>query len=1113
MKYYTKFHVHDDKSNCNGFADSCTSHKEYIKLAKEQGMKSLAISNHGNLYDWVVVKMDCDKAGLKYIHGVETYLCTTLDSDERGYHIGLYAKNLDGVKELNSLISRSTLKGNLEDKSDRHFYYNPRISIDELTMTSDNIIITTACLASILWKQRDSEYVQGFLLDWFKLNSHRIFLEIQHHNIEDQKEYNKLLYKWSKEYGIRLIAGTDTHSSNKYKAECRKILQKAKKCYYGDEEGLDLVWKTYDELVTAYKIQNVLPEEVYLEAIENTNVFSDMIEHFELDKSFKYPNLYGDNAKLLWQKFINKKFKDKKDKGILKSDHKKYIDRIKEEFDAMSKQGMESFMLFMAELVDYCIENNIPYGPCRGSIGGSLIAFITDIIDLDPLTWNTIFSRFCNADRISLADIDIDFAPEDREKVFKWIINKFTPAKTAYIATFGTLKDRGTIDTLARGLEYKDLEQVKQIKNEFEEIFKDYSKILVEEINFDEHKELDGIDFDDNDLYVNIIRNNSAIIKINELKNNYENLKLSNKDIFYYFDGIKGTIDRKGNHAAGIIGSPITLADNIGVFYKDGDENTPICVCSMKPVDKLNFVKFDILGLKAIGVLKDTYNYIGSHYLRSYEINWNDIHVWNEMITSKVGCFQFEGEYAFDLLKRFKPQKINDMSIVNAALRPSGKSYRDKLISGEINKNPSEQIDELLKDNRNYLIFQEDTIKFLTEICGFSGSLADTTRRAIGKKDLDLLNEQLPKILDGYCKNSNKPRDIAEEEVKQFIQIISDSSEYQFGYNHSTGYSMIGYMMCMLRYYYPLEFTTAYLNRSDNDSDLFDGFKLAKLKGINVNPVRFRFSINTYMFDKSTNTIFKGLSSIKGFGEKNDIANQLLSFKDKQYVDFIDLLLDLKNTHIEKDQIEKLIKLDFFIEFGDSNKLIKIYEKFNILYNKEGRKQINFKDLDKLGLTEDIMLKHSKKLTKTLYKEFNIIDIIKECCNNIEYKKSNPVDKLIAEYNYYGYMHSTFSEVDKSFELVVEINIKYTPQIKCYSFATGEINTYTVYNNNFYPNYSYDNPNTSQLINSYDVLKILKVTEQKREKKKIINGERIKTGEFYYFNVLQSYKVALKYNK
>jgi DNA polymerase-3 subunit alpha len=1108
MKYYTVYHLHDDTSNCNGYADSCSNYKEYINIAKKQGHKSIAFSNHGGIYDWVKRKQDCDKAGIKYIHGVELYLCTTLDTDERGYHICIYAKNYEGVKELNELYSLSTSKGVLEDKSDRHFYYNPRISINELTMTSDNIIITTACLASILWQKKDKEYIEGFLLPWFKLNSHRVFLEIQYHNNKEQKEYNQLLYDWSKKYNLRLIAGTDTHSSNSYKAECRKILQKSKDSYYGQEDEFDLTWKSYDELVEMFKIQNALHEEVYLEAINNTNVFADMVEDFKLDKSFKYPNLYGKDALRLWKDAINQQFLIKKANGIIKNPDI-YIQRIREEFEAMSKQGMESFMLFMAELVEYCNKNNIPYGFCRGSVGGSVIAYITDITDVDPILWKTVFSRFCNADRISLADIDIDFAPEDRIKVYEWIIKKFTPAKTAFIAQFGTLKDRGTIDTLARGLDgYNDLEKVKVIKNSFESIFKDYSKIIQEEVNLEELDD-SSIDFDYHDIYVDRIRNNEAIIKINILKDDFKKLKEDNKDIFYYFDGIKGTIISKGNHSAGIIGSPITLTDNIGVFYKDGDINTPVCVCSMKPVDSLNFVKIDILGLKTIGILKDTYKYIFSHYLKSYEIDWNDKKVWNDMITSKVGIFQFEGDYAFDLLKQFRPEKINDMSIVNAALRPSGKSYRDRLIKKEFNKNPSEQIDELLKDNAGFLIFQEDTIKFLTDICRFNGSLADTTRRAIGKKDIKLLNEQLPKILEGYCNNSNKPRNIAEQEAKQFLEIISNSSEYQFGLNHSTGYSMNGFACIRLRTYYPLEFTTAYLNRADNEDDLLDGILLAKHFKIKINPVKFRYSHNNYMFDKSTNSIFKGITSIKGIGEKANIADQLLQFKDKKYCSFIDLLFDIKEqTNIGIANIKILTELDFFSEFGDANLLLKVIDIFDKFYN---RKEFHKDKLNEDGLTKDIIEKHASKGIEEKYKkykEINIKNLILDLINNIQYIKRTPIDILVCEHQYYSYMQSTFN-VPKEFVIVIDIDTKYTPKIKTYTLATGEEKTYKVYKSKLYSQQSYDKPNIEQIINIYDVIRVDKFYEKPRQKK--VGNDWINIdGEIEL--VLDNFKMAYKYN-
>lgn len=425
-KNYTVYHLHDDTSNCNGYADSCSNFNEYIKLAKQCNMKSIAFSNHGGIYDWIKKKQYCDKSKIKYIHGVELYLCVNLQDNFRGWHIGLYSKNLDGVRELNTLMSQATSKGVKEDKSDRHMYYVPRISFDELMNTSDNIIITTACLASPLWKLskesvkydvNNNETAEGLelynyninkrdeLLTWLSKNNHRCFLEIQYHNCDNQKKFNMMLYEWSKQYKIPLIAGTDTHSSSKYKAECRKILQKSKDSYYGEEDEFDLTWKTYDELVKCFEKQGSLPLDVILEAIDNTNVLSDMVEDFSLEKTFKYPDLYGSDAKKIWLKKIMDMFKYKiKHKHLVMDKIDEYKAKIKEEFEVMSGLGMESFMLFMSELMDWARGNDIHSSPCRGSVGGSVIAFITNIIDVDPIKWNTVFSRFCNIDRISLGD-------------------------------------------------------------------------------------------------------------------------------------------------------------------------------------------------------------------------------------------------------------------------------------------------------------------------------------------------------------------------------------------------------------------------------------------------------------------------------------------------------------------------------------------------------------------------------------------------------------------------------------------------------------------------------------------------------------------------------------
>lgn len=1080
-KQFVKFHLHTDYSNCNGYSDSCTSYEEYIKLAVEQGMTAIAFSEHGNIYDWILKKQKCDNAGLKYIHGIEAYLCKELGDNERGAHIGLYARNFDGVLELNTIISKMDIK-------DGHMYFTPRLSLEELENTSANIIITTACLASPLNKWSDSFYDR--LVNWLAKNTDRCFLEIQYHNCESQIQYNHKLYDLSKETGLKLIAGTDTHSSNKYKAECRKILQKSKDSFYGEEDEFDLCWKTYDELVSAFETQGALPEDVYLTAIENTNVFADMVESFKLDKSFKYPNLYGDNVSSIWKKHIFEKIKSKLQSGAIKKiDLDKYKNLIAEEFQVMRKMGMESFMMFMSELLNWCTQNGIPYGFGRGSVAGSEIAYITDITDVDPVVWKTVFSRFCNADRISLGDIDIDFAPEDREKVYEYIINRFTPEKTAYIATFGTLQVRGCIDVLTKGLDYKDLDKVMSIKNTYEDIFKKYSKIIQEEVNSEElvengELESGSISIDNHEIYISRINDNKSKNRITEYKKEYEELIDQNQDLFYYFKGLKGTIINKGIHPSGIIGSPITLYDHLGIYHREGEINFPVSSCCMKAVDSLNFVKFDILGLNTVGIIKDACEYIGIKYPKSHEVNWLDSKVWSNMITERFGVFQFEGSYAHGLLSDFKPKTVNHMSMVNAALRPSGKSYRDRMIAGEVNKNPSEQIDDLLRENNGFLIFQEDTIKFLTDVCGFSGSAADTTRRAIGKKDIESLNEQLPLILEGYCNTSPKPRKIAEEEAKQFIQIIQDSSEYQFGYNHSTAYSMNGYICTMLRTHYPIEFVAAYINRAQEIEDVNNGALLAQHYGITINPIQFGYSRSKYEIDKKNNAIYKGINSIKWCNKI--IADELFELANsKKYTDFTELLFDINiKTSVTSRQLTILTTLHFFSMFGKNAMLLEIIEKFNSITSK---KQFKLSDLEKLGVDEQTMMRFTNKRTEKLFKEVDIANLLKYVIESIPDKNLSVREQIKREKKYMEcilYTNPTLPENVYFVDGFKTYKDKTRPYLILYCMKNGNsIKTKITNGKKFGMNFFTED----------SVIRVTKWKEQ--NKRKNINGVWVKTSE------------------
>lgn len=965
-KNYVLFHCHDERSNAST-PDSTSHYQEYIDLAVENNMKALSISNHGGVYDWIHMKQAMDRAGVKYIHGVEAYMTTTLDERlNESYHIGLYAKNWEGVKEINKLSSNSYRR------DDNHFYYRPRISMQELMSSSDNVIVTTACLGSIFWQRKDDTDIINPLLNWAADNRHRVFLEIQYHDHPEQIEYNKMLWEWSKTYDIPLIAGTDTHNSSEYNAECRSILQKAKNMSYGDEDSFDLTFKTYDELVDMFRKQDSLPEEVWMEAIENTNVFADMVDEFELDYSFKYPDLYADDKKSFMDA-VRKKYKEKVDKGIIDGRDKRYRENIQEEFQAFNKLGMLSFMTFMSELTTWCWENDIPIGFNRGSVGGSTVAYILDITDLDPVQWDTVFSRFCNEDRVSLGDIDLDFDPKDRDRVYKYIQDKFPKQNTSYIITFNTVADRGAIEEIGRALKIP-LNQVARIKEEYD-------------------------------------------ANPDETRGRYP-------DIFYYFDGIRGTIISKGMHPAGMIASPVNLHENVGVLY---DDDTPIVQCDMDAIEGMNYVKFDILGLKNIGIVRDTVDYAGIPYPKSHEIDWDDQDVWDDMITSPVGLFQFEAPYAFQLLKTFQPKQINDMSIVNAALRPSGVSYRDDLMRKVFHKNPSREIDELLKDNLGYLIFQEDSIKFLTDICGLSGSEADNIRRAIGNKDAESLNAALPSILDGYCDNSNKPREVAEEEAKEFIQILKDSSEYQFGLNHSTGYSMLGYLCAMLRYYYPLKFTTAFLNRAANEDDTINGTEFAKSKGISVNGIKYGRSHAEYAPNKEENAIYKGIASIKYLNHR--IADELMELSKKTHDTFTELLVDIiEKTSVDTRQLDILIRLNFFSQFGNVERLLAIYDNFmNSKYKYKKTYVQNTKD---------------KRIPELIRWEKETDDIIEfPLHERINFEKEN-----------LGYAETTI-DVPLNHCIVTDVFAKYrNPVLTLYQLKTGKEIKAKVKHRTFYTN-------------------------------------------------------------
>ena len=400
-------------SNAVTNIDSVTNYKQYVKRAKECGMTALAFTEHGNIFEWVHKKIAIEEAGMKYIHGMEAYLTEKLpaEGEEKirdNYHCVLLAKNYEGVKELNRLASRAF------NRNDGHYYYAPRITFDELFATSDNIIVDTACCSSVLGRGIDE--AKAKFIEFLKNNKHRCFLEVQHHNTEKQYAYNQYLANLSKEIDVPLVAATDTHCLNDEHAMGRVALQNGKGVYFDGEEGWDLTWKTYEELIEAFKKQGALSEEQYMYAIQNTNVIADMIEPFELDKSFKFPKIYDNGEEILRSKLFDEKViqsivdegvnpkQEPDEEPVYKYTRQDVIDRLNTEMETFKAIDSVDYILLEDYIIRYAHEHDMWQGPARGSAASSLALYALGTTEVNPLKYGFYFWRFMDKAKYSLPD-------------------------------------------------------------------------------------------------------------------------------------------------------------------------------------------------------------------------------------------------------------------------------------------------------------------------------------------------------------------------------------------------------------------------------------------------------------------------------------------------------------------------------------------------------------------------------------------------------------------------------------------------------------------------------------------------------------------------------------
>jgi DNA polymerase-3 subunit alpha len=900
---YACYHLHSDFSNCTTNIDSVTKYSDYVERAKSLGMTALGFSEHGNVYGWWRKKCTVEAAGMKYIHACEFYLTETLEEKVRdNYHCVLLARNEQGFLELNRLVSRA------HNRLDNHFYYVPRISFDELFATSDNIFVTTACVGGVLCK--GSEQAQEKMLHFLACERHRCFLEVGHHMDPRQVDYNRKLLALHEQTEVPLIVGTDTHALDEQHLAGRKILQLAKRIHFADEDSWDLQFRSYDELCGAFRAQGALPEDTFLQAIEASNLLADMIEPFEIDRNLKYPKLCENPVQILREQV-----------SVARAAHPyanqrhapEVLDRVIEEELAVCEAAQSAeYMLLEKHLVDWEHTNGVRRGYGRGSVNGSMIAYLLGITEMDSLHFGLNFFRFMSPSRVSNADIDADYGSTDRDKVKEYLLRDhmgLPQIQSAEIVTFNTIQTKKAIREVGRALEIP-LPKVSEIVAAYDEY---PASLEAQDAHF--------------------VRMVHAVID---------------------------TIESVGTHASGVLLSDLPIAETIGLTMISSNE-FPVSSLDMKELDDLFYVKLDILGLDNIAVVNQTCDLLGIARLTPDNVDLEDEAVWQSIRDDTTLIFQWESQSARAFIKRllsestvekFKSRAkdfsmIKLLSLGNGLIRPACASFREEVARGEFYDNGFPALNEFLSQESGRIVMQETIMRWLVEFCGYSPPESDNVRRAIAKKKGT--ETLLPEIRRRFVDYAPAHYDISPEQcekvIDSFLQIILDASAYAFSWNHSDPYSATGYICGWLRHYHPLEFLTTALNVFDKPEKQGEIIAYAGKIGIRVTPPKFGVSQSGYAFDPEQRVIAKGLASMKHMGAA--VAGEVYALSQRGHWDcFCDLLRDLYHeTHINSRQIDSLIKVDFFADFGNQRELLRIVDLFEQLKRGEA-KQIKREQID-----------------------------------------------------------------------------------------------------------------------------------------------------------------------
>ncbi len=878
MAEFVHLHVHTQYS----LLDGASKISDLVNKAKEYNMPAVAITDHGHMFGVKLFHKTAKKAGLKPILGCETYVARRSMKDKKtkedrsGDHLILLAKNKIGYHNLMKIISTAWTEG---------FYYKARVDKDLLRKYHEGVIASSACLGGEiprLIRHESVEAAEKAIGEYKEIFGDDFYLELMRHRTENpekdadtlakQELVNQKIKELAVTTNTKIIVTNDSHFTNKEDAEAHDILV----CLSTGKDIDDpdrLRYTGQEYFKSPAEMQTLFSD--FPEAIANTKEIADKVEAYDLDipaimPDFPLPEGF-DNADDYLRHLTYEGAKQKFDLN-----NEEVTERIDFELETIKKMGFPGYFLIVWDFIRAAREMGVSVGPGRGSAAGSAVAYSLDITQVDPIEYDLLFERFLNPDRISMPDIDIDFDEDGRERVLRWVVEKYGHERVANIITFGKMAPKMAIRDVARVLKLP-LPEADRL-----------AKLIPEK---------PGTNFE------------KAFKEVPELREEMEKGNPLVQQILKLAVTLEGSIRQTGIHACGIIIGRDDLTEHIPItFSKESD--LQVTQYDGKHIEDVGMLKMDFLGLKTLSIIKDALDNI--NLSRGIEVDIGNVSMTDE-VTYKLfangettGVFQFESDGMKKHLRNLKPNRFEDLIAMNALYRPGPMEYIPSFIKRKHGKEPIIYdipiMEEYLADTYGITVYQEQVMLLSRKMAGFTRGQADSLRKAMGKKLIAMMNELKALFMEG-CEKNGLPKD-------KVIKVWNDweaFAKYAFNKSHSTCYSYVAYQTGYLKAHYPAEFMAAVLSRNLSDIKKITIFMdECKRLGIPVLGPDVNESYRLFTVNKRGEIRF-GLAAIKGMG--SNAVDMIIAERDNngEFKNFWDFIERVDLHTVNKKNLEALV--------------------------------------------------------------------------------------------------------------------------------------------------------------------------------------------------------------